>query len=81
MAKTAPEPDLLCLMNNAVKLAAYNTHACDVIKKMTDDGVRVLVSASCADRMGITEALGAGTLVSLSEILEAVGRCDKLLSI
>ena len=78
-AKT--KADILCLMNDAVNLAAYDTHSCDILKKLEADGVRVLISKTCSDRLGITEALGAGVLVSLSEILEAVSTCEKLLSL
>ena len=78
-AKT--KPDVLCLMNGAVKLAAYNSPSCDILKKLEADGVRVLISRACSDRLGITEALGAGTLVPMSEILEAVSSCEKLLSL
>ena len=78
-AKT--KADLLCLINGAVKLAAYNSPSCDILKKLEADGVRVLISRTCSDRLGITEALGAGTLVTLSEILEAVSSCEKLLSL
>ena len=78
-AKT--KPDILCLMNGAVKLAAYNSSSCDILKKLESDGVRVLISSACSDRLGITEALGAGTLATLSEILEAVSSCEKLLSL
>ncbi|MBQ7220213.1 MAG: hypothetical protein IJS28_04455 [Synergistaceae bacterium] len=78
---TKNKPEVLCLMNGAVKLAEYNSPSCDILKKLEAEGVRVLISKSCADRLGITEALGAGMLVSLSEILEAVSCCEKLLSL
>ena len=68
-------------MNGAVKLAAYDTNSCDVLKRLEAEGVKVLLSAPCADRLGITEALGAGLSVSLNEILKAVSSCEKLLSI
>ena len=81
MEEVKVKADLLCLMNGAVKLAAYDSHSCDILKKLEADGVKVLISRTCADRLGITEALGAGVLVSLSEILEAIGSCEKLLSL
>ena len=81
LLETENRPEILCLMNGAVKLAAYDTRSCDVLKKLAADGVSVLLSAPCADRLGITEALGAGVCVSMSEILEAVNSCEKLLSL
>ena len=75
------KPDVLCLMDGAVKLAAYDSPSCDTLKRLESLGVRILISNSCADRMRITEAVGAGVLVSMSEIFEAVSSCEKLLSI
>ena len=81
LLETQNKPEVICLMNGAVNLAAYDSRSCDALKNLEADGVKVLVSAPCSDRMGITEALGAGILVSMSEMLEAVSGCDKLLSI
>lgn len=81
LAESETGPDVLCLMDGAVKLAAYDSSACDTLKRLEALGVRVLISNSCADRMRITEAVGAGVLVSLSEIVETVSGCEKLLSI
>lgn len=81
LLETEAKPDMLSLMNGAIKLAAYDTPSCDILKKLEAAGVRVLISKTCSDRLGITEALGAGMLVSLSEILEAVSKCEKLLSL
>ena len=81
LLKTENKPEILCLMNGAVKLAAYDSHSCDVLKKLEAEGVSILLSTECADRLGITEALVAGIHVSMSEILEAISSCEKILSI
>ena len=75
------KPKVLGLIDSAVRLAAYNSPSCDALKRLEASGVRVLVSDACADRMGITEALGAGVLAEMSVIIDAVLACGKVISL
>ena len=75
------KPKVLGLIDSAVRLAAYNSPSCDELKRLEASGVRVLVSDACADRMGITEALGAGVLAEMSSIIDAVLACGKVISL
>ena len=81
LVQAQSKPAVLGLMNGAVSLAAYNSGACDDIRKLEAGGVRVLVSEPCADRLGITEALGAGRLAEMAEIIDAVLSCGKVISL
>lgn len=81
MSKAKTRPDVIALMNSGVTLAAYNNPACEVLKKLEGEGVRVLVSEPCADRMGVTESLGAGSLSDMSAIIDAVFACEKVVSL
>ena len=75
------KPDVVALMNGAVKLAAYNSNTCEYLKKLEDYGVKILISDSCADRMGISEAVGAGIMVDMADILEEIFVCEKVINI
>lgn len=75
------KPKVLGLIDSAVRLAAYNSPSCNALKRLEASGVRVLVSDACADRMGITEALGAGVLAEMSVITDAVLACGKVISL
>ena len=79
--KSKIKPDVIVLMNNAVSLAAYNSPVCDALRELESIGVEILISDSCADRMGITEVLGAGTLADMSEIFEKIFTCEKVISL
>ncbi|MBQ6772563.1 MAG: hypothetical protein IJP48_00720 [Synergistaceae bacterium] len=79
--KAKIKPDVIVLMNNAVSLAAYNSQVCAELKELESDGVEILISESCADRMGVTEALGAGVLTEMSEIFEKIFSCKKVISL
>ena len=75
------KPKVLALMNGAVSLAAYNSQTCQDIKKLEEAGVKVLISESCADVIGVSEAVGVGKKVDMSEIFEALFECEKVVSI
>ena len=75
------KPNVVALMNGAVKLAAYNSNTCEYLKKLENFGVKILISDSCADRMGIREAVGAGIMVDMADILEEIFVCEKVINV
>ena len=68
-------------MNAAVKLAAYNSDTLKYLKELNSEGVKILISDSCADRMGVTEAIGIGVLADLSEIIEEIFSCERVVNV
>lgn len=75
------KPSIIALLDNAVNLAVYNSKTCEDLKILESSGVNVLISDSCADRLGVSEALGTGLLTDMSEILEKIFSCGKVLSL
>ena len=80
LVKSKIKPEVLALMNAAVNLAAYNSKSCDYLKELETAGVKILISQSCADYLGITESIGAGTAVDMSEIFEEIFSCERILN-
>jgi len=75
------KPDVLALMNAAVREAAYNSSSCDYLKELEAAGVKILISQSCADYLGLTEAIGAGRAVDMSEIFEEIFSCERIVNL
>ncbi|MBQ7665750.1 MAG: hypothetical protein IJS42_03445 [Synergistaceae bacterium] len=75
------KPNIIALMNDSVKLAAYDSETCDYLKRLESNGVNILVSESCTDRLKLSEAIGTGELLDMSEIIERVLECEKVISI
>ena len=75
------KPSIIALLDNAVNLAVYDSKTCSDLKILESSGVNVLISDSCADRLGLTEAIGAGVLSDMSEILEKIFSCEKVFSL
>ncbi len=81
LTKSKIRPDIIALMNDSVKLAAYDSETCSYLKTLMSDGVNLLVSESCADRLNLSEAIGTGELADMSEIIERVLECENVISI
>lgn len=81
LLKADRKPDVIALLDTAVKIAAYNSPLCVTLKKLEAEGVQVLVSEACADRLGMTEATGAGVIADMSELLDEIFSCGKIVSI
>ena len=81
LLNASTKPDVIALLDSAVKISAYNSPLCVILKKLETAGVQILISESCADRLGITEAAGAGVVVDMSEILDEIFSCSKIISI
>lgn len=79
--KTEIKPDVIALLDSAVKISAYNSPLCVILKKLETSGIQILISESCADRLGITDAAGAGVIADMSEILDEIFSCSKIISI
>ena len=75
------KPNVIALMNDSVKLAAYDSETCDYLKRLASEGVNILVSESCTDRLNLSEAVGTGELADMSVIIERVLECEKVISI
>lgn len=81
LLKTESKPDVIGLIDSAVKISAYNSPLCVILKKLEAEGVSVMVSDSCSQRLGMTEATGAGVTADMSEILDDIFSCSKIISI
>ncbi|MCR4818339.1 MAG: hypothetical protein K5841_05225 [Fretibacterium sp.] len=81
LTKAVRYPEAIILMNEGVKLALFNTSTCDNLKALEAQGVRVLVSGTCALHLGITENIGAGVLANMHEIIGELGNAEKCITI
>lgn len=74
-------PNILILKDNAVKLAIFDSSACDRLKNIERRGTKILICGTAANYFGITEKIGAGIVSSPFEILEALEEADKVINI
>ena len=72
---------VVALMNEGVKLALYDSSACDHLKKLEKRGVMLLVCGTCINHFGLSGQIGAGLVSNMFEIVESLNRADKVISL
>ena len=75
------KPDVIAIMNSAVKIAVYDSETCAYLKTLELEGVKILISDSCSDRIGISEAVGVGTMADMTEIIEEIFMCERVINV
>ncbi len=75
-------PQYLLFMNAGVKLAAGNEQQIiDSLHVLTEKGVQILVCGTCLNFYGLTDQLKAGTVSNMYEILSAMQKAGKVITV
>jgi len=74
-------PAAVALMNGGVKLALYDSSACDHLKNLEKRGTSILVNGTCANYFNILDQIGAGSISNMPEIIDTLNRADKIMTI
>ena len=74
-------PLVVALMNEGVKLALYDSSSCDHLKNLEKKGALLLVCGTCVNHFRIAEQIGAGTISNMFEILEALNKAGKVMTL
>ena len=81
LAQLDVPPKTLALMNEGVKLALFDSSACDHLKNLERKGTNILVCGTCVNHFGITDSVGAGIISNMFEIVESLNKAGKILSV
>ena len=74
-------PDYILMMNGGVKAAVEHEQAIEHLKELEARGTTVLVCGACLNFFGMTDDLKAGTLSNMYDILTAMQKVDKVISL
>ncbi len=74
-------PIAVALMNEGVKLALYDSSSCDHLKTLEKKGVAVLICGTCVNHFCLADQIGVGNISNMFEILEALNRADKVITL
>ncbi len=74
-------PKAVALMNEGVKLALFDSSACDHLKNLEKKGTSVLVCGTCTNHFGISDSVGTGTISNMFEIVETLNKAVRILSV
>ncbi len=74
-------PKTVALMNEGVKLALFDSSSCDYLKILEQKGTSVLVCGTCVNHFGINSKVGVGVISNMFEIVDAILKADKTISV
>ena len=81
LSQTDPPPIVVALVNDGVKLALYDSSSCDHLRNLEKKGVSILICGTCVNHFNIMDQMGAGSISHMFEIVEALSRADKVMTI
>jgi selenium metabolism protein YedF len=80
LAEMSPVPTHLILYNSAVLLAVDGAVHADRLKAIEARGVAILICGTCADFYDSRDAMAAGRVTNMLEILEVMTAAGKVIS-
>ena len=74
-------PAKILLYTEGVKLACYGSPALELLQAMQRDGVELVLCKTCLDYFGLTNQVKAGIVGGMPDIIEAMAKADKVVSL
>lgn len=74
-------PGTLCFYTDGVKLACEGSPLLDELKTLEAGGVRLILCKTCLDYFGLTDQVRVGIVGGMPDIIEAMTRADKVISV
>lgn len=72
LSETVPYPSKIMLINSAAKLSSENPETAENLKKLEENGVKIMTCGTCLDFYNLKESLKAGTVANMYDIVEAL---------
>jgi selenium metabolism protein YedF len=74
-------PETIALMNEGVMLALPENSTSESLEELQAKGTQILVCGTCTKHFGVTEQIRLGTISNMFDIVEALRKAGKILSV
>lgn len=74
-------PNSICFYADGVKLVVEGSPVLDVLAKLEQRGVRLIVCSTCLDFLGLREKLQVGIIGGMPDIIEAQFKAEKVITL
>ena len=81
LRETDPLPSQICFYTDAVKLVCKDSPVLDELGRLENKGVELIVCSTCLDYFGLSEQRVIGIVGGMPDILEAIARAAKVVSV
>jgi selenium metabolism protein YedF len=77
LAALAPRPSVIGFYNSGVNLLTASSPVIEALQAMEHDGVELIACGTCLDHFQIRDAIAAGRVSDMREILGAMASAEK----
>jgi len=81
LAEADPLPEMALFINSGVKLVGSDSHVVGQLHKLETKGVELLACSTCLERFGLLNRLTVGEKSNMGEIVAALSKATKVISI
>jgi sulfur relay (sulfurtransferase) complex TusBCD TusD component (DsrE family) len=74
-------PAKILFYTDGVKLACKGSDVIGVLKDMKENGVELILCKTCLDSYGLTDTVEVGIVGGMPDIIEAMQKADKVISL
>ncbi len=74
-------PAKMLFYTDGVKLACKGSEVIDLLKQFEEKGTELVICSTCLQWYGITQAVEAGVAGSMADIIEALLKAEKVISL
>ncbi|MFP4322477.1 MAG: DsrE family protein [Anaerolineales bacterium] len=76
-----PLPSAICLYTEGVKLAAQDSPILAQLTELQTRGVHIIICGTCLDYYDLRDQIGVGVVGGMHDIMEALWRADKVITL
>ena len=81
LGETDPPPSQICFYTDAVKLVCKGSSVLDPLRRLEKKGVELIVCSTCLEYFQLGEQCEIGIVGGMPDILEAISRAGKVVSV
>jgi len=74
-------PAKILLYTDGVKLACKGSPVLDNLRKIEEHGVELILCSTCLDYFGLTDQVDVGIVGGMTDIIEAMQKTEKVISL
>ena len=74
-------PAAVCFYTEGVRLVVEGSPLLERLRKMEQEGVRLIICSTCLDYLGLTDKVRVGIVGGMPDIIEAQGKASKVITL
>ena len=81
LAMAEPLPAQICFYTDGVRMCVNGSPVLDELRVFADKGVELIICSTCVETFGLRDQVAVGIVGGMPDIIEAMTRADKVISV